>query len=158
MTKQVKTNASANQQVFQPIDHQNETTNMFELLDNVTQQAVIKVIGVGGGGGNAVDNMVAGDFDGVEFVNANTDAQALNRSTATAKLQIGTNLTKGLGAGANPEIGRQAAMEDRDRIAEVIEHADMCLLPREWVAVPVPVQHLSLPRLPVKLGHLRLLS
>ena len=128
MTKQVKTNASANKQVFQPIDHQNETTNMFELLDNVTQQAVIKVIGVGGGGGNAVDNMVAGDFDGVEFVNANTDAQALNRSTATAKLQIGTNLTKGLGAGANPEIGRQAAMEDRDRIAEVIEHADMVFI------------------------------
>jgi cell division protein FtsZ len=109
--------------------HQNqETTNMFELLDNVAQQAIIKVIGVGGGGGNAVDHMVATEIDGVEFVNANTDAQALSGSAAQTKLQMGANLTKGLGAGANPEVGRQAAMEDRDRIAEVIDEADMVFI------------------------------
>ena len=115
------------QEVFEQSDHQNGTGNMFELLD-VAQQAVIKVIGVGGGGGNAVDHMMAGDIDGVEFINANTDAQALNRSDATTKLQLGSNLTKGLGAGANPEIGRQAAMEDRDRIADVIDQADMVFI------------------------------
>ncbi len=115
-------------QVFKQGEHQHGTKNMFELLDNVAQQAVIKVIGVGGGGGNAVDHMVASEIDGVEFVNANTDAQALNGSAAQTKLQMGTNLTKGLGAGANPEVGRQAAMEDRDRIAEVIENADMVFI------------------------------
>ncbi len=115
-------------QVFKRDEHQHGTKNMFELLDNVAQQAVIKVIGVGGGGGNAVDHMVASEIDGVEFVNANTDAQALNGSAAQTKLQMGTNLTKGLGAGANPDVGRQAAMEDRDRIAEVIENADMVFI------------------------------
>jgi cell division protein FtsZ len=116
------------QSVFRQSEQKKGTANMFELLDNVAQQAVIKVIGVGGGGGNAVDHMVATEFDGVEFVNANTDAQALNGSAAPTKLQIGANLTKGLGAGANPEVGRQAAMEDRDRISEVIEQADMVFI------------------------------
>lgn len=119
---------SEQQQVFGQNGHQSETTNMFELIDNVAQQAVIKVIGIGGGGGNAVDHMMVGVIDGVEFINANTDSQALNRSIASTKLQLGSNLTKGLGAGANPEIGSQAAMEDRDRIAEVIDHSDMVFI------------------------------
>jgi cell division protein FtsZ len=101
---------------------------MFELLDTVGQQAVIKVIGVGGGGGNAVDHMVNANIDGVEFINANTDAQALDRSNARTILQLGVNLTKGLGAGANPDIGRQAAVEDRERIAEAMEGADMVFI------------------------------
>ena len=100
---------------------------MFELLDTVGQQAVIKVIGIGGGG-NAVEHMVTSRIDGVEFINANTDAQALNRSDVGTILQLGTNLTKGLGAGADPEVGRQAAMEDRDRIAEVLDGADMVFI------------------------------
>ncbi len=101
---------------------------MFELLDTVGQQAVIKVVGVGGGGGNAVDHMVAANIEGVDFVNANTDAQMLTRSNAHTILQLGANLTKGLGAGANPDVGRQAAMEDRDRIAEALEGADMVFI------------------------------
>ena len=101
---------------------------MFELLDTVGQQAVIKVIGIGGGGGNAVEHMVTSHIDGVEFINANTDAQALNRSNVGTILQLGTNLTKGLGAGADPEVGRQAAMEDRDRISEVLDGADMVFI------------------------------
>ncbi len=101
---------------------------MFELLDTVGQQAVIKVVGVGGGGGNAVDHMVAANIEGVDFVNANTDAQMLTRSSAHTILQLGANLTKGLGAGANPDVGRQAAMEDRDRIAEALEGADMVFI------------------------------
>ena len=101
---------------------------MFELLDTVGQQAVIKVIGIGGGGGNAVDHMVNKQIDGVEFINANTDAQTLSRTKAGSILQLGANLTKGLGAGADPEVGRQAAMEDRDRIAEVLDGADMAFI------------------------------
>ncbi|MDH3689915.1 MAG: cell division protein FtsZ [Gammaproteobacteria bacterium] len=101
---------------------------MFELLDTVRQQAVIKVIGIGGGGGNAVDHMVGSRIDGVEFINANTDSQTLGRSTAETILQLGTNLTKGLGAGAEPDIGRQAALEDRDRIAEALQGADMVFI------------------------------
>ncbi len=102
---------------------------MFEILDTVgQQQAVIKVIGVGGGGGNAVDHMVSANIEGVEFVNANTDAQTLSRSNAGIILQLGANLTKGLGAGANPEIGRQAALEDRDRISDSLEGADMVFI------------------------------
>lgn len=101
---------------------------MFELLDTIGQQAVIKVIGVGGGGGNAVDHMVSANIEGVDFVNANTDAQMLGRSNANTILQLGANLTKGLGAGANPDVGRQAAMEDRDRIAEALEGADMVFI------------------------------
>jgi cell division protein FtsZ len=101
---------------------------MFELMDTYDQQAVIKVIGVGGGGGNAVDHMVAASIEGVEFINANTDAQALKRSQAKTILQLGTNLTKGLGCGADPTIGRQAAVEDRERIGEVLVGADLVFI------------------------------
>lgn len=101
---------------------------MFELMDTYGQQAVIKVIGVGGGGGNAVDYMVEANIEGVEFINANTDSQALSKSGARTILQLGTNLTKGLGCGADPNIGRQAAVEDRERIAEVLEGADMAFI------------------------------
>ncbi len=101
---------------------------MFELMDAYSQNAVIKVVGVGGGGGNAVEHMVSADIDGVDFICANTDAQALKNSSARTTLQLGNTVTKGLGAGANPEIGRQAAMEDRERIAEIIEGADMVFI------------------------------
>ena len=101
---------------------------MFELVDNVQQNAVIKVIGVGGGGGNAVRHMLNSDVEGVEFICANTDAQALHDLDAKQVIQLGGNITKGLGAGANPEIGRQAAMEDRDRIADAIKGADMVFI------------------------------
>lgn len=101
---------------------------MFELMDTYGQQAVIKVIGIGGGGGNAVDHMVAANIDGVEFISANTDSQALKRSGARTVLQLGANLTKGLGCGADPAIGRQAAVEDRERVAEVLAGADMVFL------------------------------
>ncbi len=101
---------------------------MFEYADTVRQQAVIKVIGVGGGGGNAVEYMIKADLDGVEFINANTDAQALGLSNAPTVLQIGENLTKGLGAGAKPEVGRQAAIDDKERIAAAIEGADMLFI------------------------------
>ena len=101
---------------------------MFELVDNVPQRAVIKVVGVGGGGGNAVNHMINNQIEGVEFIVANTDAQALKGIHARTLLQLGTNITKGLGAGANPEIGRQAAMEDRDRIAEVLNGTDMVFI------------------------------
>ena len=87
---------------------------MFELVDNAPSNAVIKVVGVGGGGGNAVKHMMSSDVDGVEFICANTDAQALTDIHAATVLQLGSNITKGLGAGANPDIGRQAALEDRD--------------------------------------------
>ncbi|BAU47280.1 cell division protein FtsZ [Sulfurifustis variabilis] len=101
---------------------------MFELMDTYGQQAVIKVIGVGGGGGNAIDHMVSANIDGVEFISANTDAQALKRSQAKTILQLGTNLTKGLGCGADPGVGRQAAVEDRERLAEVLAGADMVFI------------------------------
>ncbi len=101
---------------------------MFEMVDSVPQNAVIKVIGVGGGGGNAVQHMVSTDVEGVEFICANTDAQALNNMAARTVLQIGTELTKGLGAGANPDIGRQAAVEDRERLAEMLSGADMVFI------------------------------
>ncbi len=101
---------------------------MFELMDAHSQSAVIKVIGVGGGGGNAVAHMVDKGIEGVDFICANTDAQALSGSRVRTSLQIGCNITKGLGAGADPDIGRQAAMEDRDRICEVIEGADMLFI------------------------------
>ncbi|MFP5384119.1 MAG: cell division protein FtsZ [Gammaproteobacteria bacterium] len=100
----------------------------FEMIDNVPQNAVIKVVGVGGGGGNAVEHMVANQVDGVEFICANTDAQALKRHSARTLLQLGSQVTKGLGAGANPEVGRQAALEDRDRIEEVLQGADMVFI------------------------------
>jgi cell division protein FtsZ len=101
---------------------------MFELMDTYTQGAVIKVIGVGGGGGNAVEHMVRQNIDGVDFICANTDAQALKTSSAPTVLQLGSNITKGLGAGANPDLGRQAALEDRERIEEVISGADMVFI------------------------------
>ncbi len=101
---------------------------MFELMDAHSQSAVIKVIGVGGGGGNAVAHMVDTGIEGVDFICANTDSQALKDSRVRTSLQIGCNITKGLGAGADPDIGRQAAMEDRDRIHEVIEGADMLFI------------------------------
>lgn len=101
---------------------------MFELVESVTQSALIKVIGVGGGGGNAVQYMVDTEVEGVEFICANTDAQALSRNAARTALHIGGELTKGLGAGANPEIGRQAALEDRERIAETLSGADMVFI------------------------------
>ncbi|GGM04719.1 cell division protein FtsZ [Pseudomonas asuensis] len=101
---------------------------MFELVDNIPQSAVIKVIGVGGGGGNAVNHMVKSGVEGVEFICANTDAQALKNVSSRTVLQLGPGVTKGLGAGTNPEIGRQAAMEDRERIAEVLEGADMVFI------------------------------
>jgi cell division protein FtsZ len=101
---------------------------MFELVDNIPQNAVIKVIGVGGGGGNAVHHMISNQVDGVDFVCANTDAQALSNLKSKTILQLGSAITKGLGAGANPEIGRQAALEDRDEIAEVLAGADMVFI------------------------------
>lgn len=101
---------------------------MFELMDAHSSSAIIKVIGVGGGGGNAVAHMVETGIEGVDFICANTDSQALKGSRVRTSLQIGCNITKGLGAGADPDIGRQAAMEDRDRILEVIEGADMLFI------------------------------
>ncbi len=101
---------------------------MFELVDNIPQSAVIKVIGVGGGGGNAVNHMAASNIEGVEFICANTDAQALKNIGARTVLQLGPGVTKGLGAGANPEVGRQAALEDRERIAEVLAGTDMVFI------------------------------
>jgi cell division protein FtsZ len=101
---------------------------MFELMDAYSQSAVIKVIGVGGGGGNAVAHMVTAGIDGVEFMCINTDSQALKHAKVKTALQIGCNITKGLGAGADPEVGRQAAMEDRDRIVELVEGCDMLFI------------------------------
>jgi cell division protein FtsZ len=101
---------------------------MFELMDTYSQNAVIKVLGVGGGGGNAVSHMVQAGLEGVDFICINTDAQALKHSKVRTALQIGCNITKGLGAGADPEVGRQAAMEDRDRIIELIEGCDMLFI------------------------------
>ena len=102
---------------------------MFEIIDQAPQEgAVIKVVGVGGCGGNAVEHMILKGLTGVDFICANTDAQALKRSTARTQLQLGSALTRGLGAGARPEIGRDAAMEDRDRIAELISGADMLFI------------------------------
>ncbi len=102
--------------------------DMFELVDNIPQNAVIKVIGVGGGGGNAVQHMVTSDVEGVDFICANTDAQALDNMAAKSVIQIGGEMTKGLGAGANPDVGRQAAIEDRERIGEMLSGADMVFI------------------------------
>ena len=101
---------------------------MFELMDTHSQAAVIKVIGVGGGGGNAVNHMVESTIEGVDFICANTDAQALKGSRVKTSLQLGSGITKGLGAGANPEVGKHAAMEDRDRIADALEGADIVFI------------------------------
>lgn len=101
---------------------------MFELMESHSEEAVIKVVGVGGGGGNAVEYMVASNIEGVEFVAANTDAQALRNSSANVTLQLGANVTKGLGAGANPEIGRRSAEEDRETIKKTLQGADMVFI------------------------------
>ena len=101
---------------------------LFELVERLAPNAVIKVIGVGGGGGNAVAHMVSGNIDGVEFITANTDSQAIKNCGAKLQLQLGSNVTKGLGAGANPEVGRQAALEDRERIMDALQGADMVFI------------------------------
>jgi len=101
---------------------------LFEIMEKDSQEAVIKVIGVGGCGGNAIEHMITKNLSGVEFICANTDMQALKKSNAKTILQIGSEITKGLGAGAKPEVGRDAALEDRDRIAEMIDGADMLFI------------------------------
>ncbi len=101
---------------------------MFELVDAANQAAVIKVVGIGGGGGNAVNHMMKAEVEGVDFICANTDAQALKASSARNIIQLGNTITHGLGAGADPDIGRQSALEDRDRIMDVLEGADMVFI------------------------------
>lgn len=101
---------------------------MFEIIDNPREQAVIKVIGVGGGGSNAVQHMIVSGIDGVDFICANTDAQALRSTSAGTVIQLGAGITKGLGAGANPEIGREAALEDKERITQVLQGTDMLFI------------------------------
>jgi cell division protein FtsZ len=101
---------------------------MFELMEDHNEEAIIKVIGVGGGGGNAVEHMVTQTIEGVEFITANTDSQALRNSSANVTLQLGCDVTKGLGAGANPEIGRRSAEEDRETIRQTLQGADMVFI------------------------------
>src|SRR5579872_4443152 len=101
---------------------------MFELLDTCQQNAVIKVVGIGGGGGNAIQHMMASTIEGVEFICANTDAQALRNSSVNTIIQLGDMITRGLGAGVNPEIGRRSAEEDRERIKAALAGADMVFL------------------------------
>ena len=101
---------------------------MFEIVEQIQLNARIKAVGIGGGGGNAINTMIGADLQGVDFIVANTDAQALEASGAEAKLQLGEKITKGLGAGANPEIGRQAALEDRDRLRDCLTGADMVFI------------------------------
>jgi len=122
----------------------------FELLDAQPQGAVIKVVGVGGCGGNAIDHMIEQGVQGVEFITINTDAQALKRSKARVQLQIGANLTKGLGAGAKPQVGEAAAIEDRDRIAEIISGANMVFITAGWAVAPAPARPPSWRRWPRK--------
>jgi cell division protein FtsZ len=102
--------------------------SIFEIVEDAPQNAVIKVVGVGGGGGNAVRHMITNSINGVDFICANTDAQALDKVNARTTLKLGNHVTKGLGAGARPDVGRQAAMEDRERIREAIEGADMVFI------------------------------
>src|SRR5512136_1410149 len=101
---------------------------MFEFDENIDQSAKIKVIGVGGGGSNAVNTMITCNIQGIDFIVANTDAQALRMSKAPVKIQLGSQSTKGLGAGANPEVGKQAALEDNERLAEVLSNSDMVFI------------------------------
>src|SRR5699024_5932490 len=103
-------------------------SEVFEFADQKTDKAVIKVIGVGGGGGNTVNQMVSGGIEGVDFICANTDAQHLEGCQADVMVQLGLNVTRGLGAGADPAVCRQAAGEDRERIRESIEGADMLFI------------------------------
>ncbi len=115
---------------------------MFEPME-LTNDAVIKVIGVGGGGGNAVEHMVRERIEGVEFFAVNTDAQALRKTAVGQTIQIGSGITKGLGAGANPEVGRNAADEDREARVLLLMVQTWCLSRQVWVAAPVPVQRQS---------------
>ena len=101
---------------------------MFEIIESQQDSAVIKVVGVGGGGGNAVEHMLAENIDGVEFICANTDAQALKNANAKILIQLGEELTKGLGAGANPNVGRESAEENREQIKEILNGADMVFI------------------------------
>ena len=101
---------------------------MFELIENYSKNAVIKVIGVGGGGGNAVQSMLESKIHGAEFIVANTDAQALTDIKGATTVQLGAEITKGLGAGADPEIGKQAAEEDKDKIRDAIMDTDMLFI------------------------------
>ena len=101
---------------------------MFELMDAYSQNAVIKVVGVGGGGGNAINHMLTANIEGVDFICANTDAQALKNSSVRTLLQLGSNITKGLGAGADPQVGRDAALEDKERIHEALQGSDMVFI------------------------------
>lgn len=101
---------------------------MFEIVEQIQLSARIKAVGVGGGGGNAINTMIGADLQGVDFIVANTDLQALEGSGAEVRLQLGEKITKGLGAGANPEIGRQAALEDRDRLRDCLSGADMVFI------------------------------
>jgi cell division protein FtsZ len=107
------------------MDHLDQDAIRIQFHEEVPHGARIKVIGVGGGGGNAVNRMIAAKVEGVEFITANTDVQALKLSQAPVKLQLGVRLTAGLGAGANPDVGRRAALEDSDKIIEALEGADM---------------------------------
>ena len=111
---------------------------MFQLMDSSGPNAVIRVIGIGGGGNNAVRQMVDANIDGVNFICANTDAQALQSCDGATTLQMGANVTKGLGAGANPEVGRQSALEDRDSITAALDGADMVFITPVWAVVPAP--------------------
>jgi cell division protein FtsZ len=108
--------------------HEEGRPRLFTIIEENRAHAVIKVFGVGGGGGNAINTMIEEGLQGVEFIAANTDAQALSRNLAPLKLQLGARLTKGLGAGANPEIGREAALEDRDLLREALSGADMVFI------------------------------
>ena len=101
---------------------------VYDVVDSAASPAVIKVIGIGGGGCNAINNMIENTIQGVEFISANTDAQALGKSDAPKRIQLGTNLTKGLGAGANPEVGREAALEEREAITEAVRGANMLFI------------------------------
>ena len=110
---------------------------MIEYTDR-QDAAKIKVIGVGGGGGNAINTMVAGRLEGVEFIAANTDVQALAANKASVKIQLGRTASRGLGAGANPEVGRSAALEERDQIAAASRAPTWCSSPPAWAAAPAP--------------------
>ena len=109
-------------------ENENNNGDLFTLVDDQPQSAVIKVFGCGGGGGNAVKHMLESRVEGVEFICANTDAQALRSVNAEIQIQLGQSITRGLGAGANPEIGRQSALEDREKIAEIMKGADMVFI------------------------------
>lgn len=120
--------------------------------------ANIKVIGVGGGGNNAVNRMIESGLQGVQFISVNTEDQVLEVSKADVKIQIGEKLTRGLGAGANPQVGEQAALESKEEIVKALQVPTWSSSQPAWAAVPVPVQLLSLPNVPRKWGPSRWLS